>query len=146
VWENDEQSNSIAGSGGWRSVLNCTCQGGFIADFGNNHIVGRNSPLTSMSQLPARKLSDKKFQIESNITVYARSDKADTSRSNHSRYWLVGLGGFVRYFWNLAMISSINPPLQIRKIDLIMYNSELDLIVRHDEIRSRFPSSAIDPT
>jgi hypothetical protein len=29
---------------------------------------------------------------------------------------LVGLGGFVQYFWNLVILISINPPLQIRGI------------------------------
>jgi hypothetical protein len=34
-----------------------------------------------------------------------------------NRYLLAGLGGFVQYFWNLAISICINPPLQIHAID-----------------------------
>jgi hypothetical protein len=58
--------------------------------------------------LPTRSVCLSKKASPTNIIIY--------SQSNYSRYLLVGLGGFVRYFWNLVMISSINPPLQIQQL------------------------------
>jgi hypothetical protein len=71
------------------------------------------SPLTN----PDDRIKYHHHESRSNIIIYTRSNVIIYTQLNRDRYLLVGLGGFVHNFWNLAMIISINPPLQIHKYD-----------------------------